>query len=69
VIVEGSNLDGTRIENGIPRLISRRASSRSAGPTRGGSSVTTSTPPLRAGDAVLSKGTRTSAEEFEALAA
>jgi len=69
VIVEGSNLDGTRIENGIPATDISTSVIAIRRPDEGwlvGHDIDTT---LRAGDAVLSKGTRTSAEEFEALAA
>jgi len=70
VIVEGgATLDGTRIENGIPATDISTSVIAIRRPDEGwlvGHDIDTT---LRAGDAVLSKGTRTSAEEFEALAA
>jgi len=69
VIVEGSDLDGTRIEGGIPATDISTSVIAIRRPDEGwlvGHDIDTT---LRPGDAVLSKGTRTSAEEFEALAA
>ncbi|EMA57217.1 potassium channel family protein [Halorubrum lipolyticum] len=69
VIAEGSDLEGTRIEDGIPATDISTSVIAIRRPDEGwlvGHDIDTT---LRAGDAVLSKGTRTSAEEFEALAA
>ena len=69
VIAEGSDLDGTPIEDGIPSTDISTSVIAIRRPDEGwlvGHDIDTT---LRAGDAVLSKGTRTSAEEFEALAA
>ncbi|ELZ42853.1 TrkA-C domain protein [Halorubrum saccharovorum DSM 1137] len=69
VIGEGSDLDGTRVEDGIPATDISTSVIAIRRPDEGwlvGHDIDTT---LRAGDAVISKGTRTSAEEFEALAA
>ncbi|WP_123623536.1 potassium channel family protein [Halorubrum sp. CSM-61] len=69
VIGEGSDLDGTRVEDGIPATDISTSVIAIRRPDEGwlvGHDIDTT---LRAGDAVLSKGTRTSAEEFGALAA
>ncbi|GAB3695878.1 potassium channel family protein [Halorubrum pallidum] len=68
VIEAGSDLDGTRIEEGIPATDISTSVIALRRPEEGwlvGHDIDTT---LRAGDVVLSKGTRTSAEEFEALA-
>jgi uncharacterized protein with PhoU and TrkA domain len=69
VIAEGSDLDGTRVEDGIPATDISTSVIAIRRPDEGwlvGHDIDTT---LRGGDAVLSKGTRTSAEEFGALAA
>ena len=68
VIREGSALDGTRIEDGIPATDISTSVIAIRRPDDGwlvGHDIDTT---LRAGDAIIAKGTRTSAEEFEALA-
>ncbi|GAB7009012.1 potassium channel family protein [Halorubrum trueperi] len=69
VVQAGSDLDGTRIEAGIPATDISTSVIALRRPDEGwliGHDIDTT---LRAGDAIISKGTRTSAEEFEALAA
>ncbi|MGQ3328154.1 MULTISPECIES: potassium channel family protein [Halorubrum] len=69
VIGGGSALDGTAVEEGIPATDISTSVIAIRRPDEGwliGHDIDTT---LRAGDAVLAKGTRTSAEEFEALAA
>ncbi|WP_144923271.1 potassium channel family protein [Halorubrum salsamenti] len=68
VIAEGSDLDGTRVEDGIPATDISTSVIAIRRPDEGwlvGHDIDTT---LRAGDAVIAKGTRTSAGEFEALA-
>ena len=68
VVREGSALAGTNVENGIPTTDVSTSVIAIRRPDEGwliGHDIDTV---LRAGDAVISKGTRTSAEEFEALA-
>ena len=69
VIQEGSALDGTRVDEGIPATDISTSVIAIRRPEQGwlvGPDIETT---LRAGDAVISKGTRTSAEEFDRLAA
>ncbi|TKX77602.1 potassium channel protein, partial [Halorubrum sp. SD626R] len=69
VVEAGSALEGTRIEEGIPATDISTSVIALRRPEEGwlvGHDIDTT---LRAGDVVLSKGTRTSAAEFEALAA
>ncbi|QKY15893.1 potassium channel family protein [Halorubrum sp. CBA1229] len=68
VVREGSDLAGTTVENGIPTTDVSTSVIAIRRPDEGwliGHDIDTV---LRPGDAVISKGTRTSAEEFEALA-
>jgi uncharacterized protein with PhoU and TrkA domain len=68
VIRGGSALDGARIEDGIPATDISTSVIAIRRPDDGwlvGHDIDTT---LRAGDAVIAKGTRSSAEEFEALA-
>jgi len=68
VVEAGSALEGTRIEEGIPATDISTSVIALRRPEEGwlvGHDIDTT---LRAGDVVLSKGTRTSAAEFEALA-
>ena len=68
VVREGSVLAGTGVENGIPTTDVSTSVIAIRRPEEGwliGHDIDTV---LRPGDAVISKGTRTSAEEFEALA-
>ncbi|MFD1569594.1 potassium channel family protein [Halorubrum laminariae] len=68
VVDAGSALEGTRIEAGIPATDISTSVIALRRPEEGwlvGHDIDTT---LRAGDVVLSKGTRTSAAEFEALA-
>jgi uncharacterized protein with PhoU and TrkA domain len=68
VVREGSDLAGTKVENGIPTTDVSTSVIAIRRPDEGwliGHDIDTV---LRPGDAVISKGTRTSAEEFEALA-
>ncbi|WP_144799452.1 potassium channel family protein [Halorubrum depositum] len=68
VIREGSDLAGASVENGIPTTDVSTSVIAIRRPDEGwliGHDIDTV---LRPGDAVISKGTRTSAEEFEALA-
>ncbi|WP_049983036.1 potassium channel family protein [Halorubrum sp. BV1] len=69
VVEAGSALEGTQIEEGIPATDISTSVIALRRPEEGwlvGHDIDTT---LRAGDVVLSKGTRTSAAEFEALAA
>ncbi|MFW6318293.1 MAG: potassium channel family protein [Halorubrum sp.] len=68
VIREGSDLAGTSVENGLPTTDVSTSVIAIRRPDEGwliGHDIDTV---LRPGDAVIAKGTRTSAEEFEALA-
>ncbi len=69
VVQAGSDLEDTRVADGIPETDISTSIIAIRRPEEGwmiGHDIDTT---LRAGDAVISKGTRTSAEEFESLAA
>ncbi|TKX64422.1 potassium channel family protein [Halorubrum sp. GN12_10-3_MGM] len=69
VVVEGSELDGTAVADGVPATDISTSVLAIRRPDEGwlvGHDIDTT---LRGGDVIISKGTRTSAEEFDALAA
>ncbi|MDB9278827.1 TrkA C-terminal domain-containing protein [Halorubrum ezzemoulense] len=69
VVVEGSELDGTAVADGVPATDISTSVLAIRRPDDGwlvGHDIDTT---LRGGDVIISKGTRTSAEEFDALAA
>ncbi|MDB2245429.1 TrkA C-terminal domain-containing protein [Halorubrum ezzemoulense] len=69
VVVEGSELDGTAVADGVPATDISTSILAIRRPDEGwlvGHDIDTT---LRGGDVIISKGTRTSAEEFDALAA
>ncbi|MDB2259926.1 TrkA C-terminal domain-containing protein [Halorubrum ezzemoulense] len=68
VVVEGSELDGTAVADGVPATDISTSVLAIRRPDEGwlvGHDIDTT---LRGGDVIISKGTRTSAEEFDALA-
>ena len=69
VVSEGSELDGTAVADGVPATDISTSVLAIRRPDEGwlvGHDIDTT---LRGGDVIISKGTRTSAEEFDALAA
>jgi uncharacterized protein with PhoU and TrkA domain len=69
VVTEGSELDGTAVADGVPATDISTSVLAIRRPDEGwlvGHDIDTT---LRGSDVVISKGTRTSAEEFDALAA
>ena len=69
VVSEGSGLDGTAVADGVPATDISTSVLAIRRPDEGwlvGHDIDTT---LRGGDVIISKGTRTSAEEFDALAA
>ncbi|TKX75560.1 potassium channel family protein [Halorubrum sp. GN11_10-6_MGM] len=69
VVAEGSALDGTAVADGVPATDISTSVLAVRRPDEGwlvGHDIDTT---LRGGDVIISKGTRTSAEEFDALAA
>ncbi|ELZ35655.1 potassium channel family protein [Halorubrum tebenquichense] len=69
IVAEGSDLDGTAVADGVPATDISTSVLAVRRPDEGwlvGPDIDTT---LRAGDVIIAKGTRTSAEEFDALAA
>ncbi|MFA9428119.1 potassium channel family protein [Natronorubrum sp. A-ect3] len=67
-IESGSELDGTSVAAGVPDVESTMSVIAIRRPDEGWLLVTDSDAELRGGDILISKGTRTAASEFEALA-